>query len=368
MALPRVKPTTAILIAAAILAAVPVDAFAAACRPKRPKPPVVATSMGPCAFDRERLSFGGTAEEQARCLMRPVGLRAKLGPVPDALPPVFAARIGGDTALPSRAALTIVLTEDGLRETFGPALLWPVSRALDADPFAPAARYLVLHDTSGPYLRRFPGDLDSHRRLNNLARFRCSDGWELAHVVINRPGEVFVGHDFSEPWRATKFERAVNFGTDLKGLFLHVELLQPRRGRGGTIAPTPGFTSAQYDRLALTYVVASVRAGHWLIPATHAAIDNHVKNGHDDPQNFDFLEFARSLERLTARLHKAEEPVIAGEPASPAIDETPAGAGALAASPPPPNGPAEHVPTAPAGDDIDGAAAGDTAGSGRKDE
>ena len=352
-----------------MLAAMPADAYAAACRPKKPKPPVVATSMGPCAFDHEKLSFSGTAEEQTRCLMRPVGLRAKLGPVPEALPPVFAERIGGDKALPSRAALTIVLTEDGLMEKFGGALLWPVSRARDADPFAPAARYLVLHDTSGPYLRRFPADLDSHRRINNLARFRCSDGWELAHVVINRPGEVFVGHDFGEAWRATKFERATNFGTDLKGLFLHVELLQPRRGRHGTIAPTPGFTKAQYDRLALTYVVASVRAGHWLIPATHAAIDNHVKNGHDDPQNFDFLAFAHSLEDLTARLHKAEEPVIAFEPGTPAIHGGPAGVAAPAtAATPTPALATEGVPTSPAGDEIDGAASGDSAGSGRRDE
>jgi hypothetical protein len=213
-----------------------------------------------------------------------------------------------------------VLTQAGLAETFGASLLSPVSRARDADPFAPAARYFVLHDTSGPNLRRFPGDLDSHRRINNLARFRCSDGWELAHVVINRPGEVFVGHDFAESWRATKFERATQFGTDLKGLFLHVELLQPRRGRGGTIAPTPGFTREQYDRLALVYVVASVRAGEWLIPATHAAIDNDIRNGHDDPQNFEFVEFARSLEALAARLQQAEAPVIALTPATPALD------------------------------------------------
>ena len=33
------------------------------------------------------------------------------------------------------------------------------------------------------------------------------------------------------PWRATKFEAAKNFGPSLKGLFLHVELIQPRRGQ-----------------------------------------------------------------------------------------------------------------------------------------
>src|SRR5208283_5439000 len=105
------------------------------------------------------------------------------------------------------------------------------------------------------------------------------------HAVINRGGDVYVGHDFEVPWRATKFERAAIFGTDLKGLFLHVEMIQPRRGGRGTLAPTPGFTAAQYERLALLYAMASVRAGTWLVPAFHATIDGGVRNGHDDPQN-----------------------------------------------------------------------------------
>jgi hypothetical protein len=290
------------------------DAWAVSCKPRRPKPPVVLKSMGPCVFEPERLAFAGEAETQARCLMRPVGVRAKLGPVLEALPPAFAERIGGNAPLPSRAALTTHLTEIGLADAFVPNLFWPVSRAQDGDPFAPSARYLVLHDTSGPYLRRFPDNLDTTARFNNLRNFHCSDHWALAHVVINRPGDVYVGHDFAEPWRATKFERAPVFGTDLKGLFLHVEMIQPRRGRGGTIAPTPGFTPAQYDRLALIYVVASVRAGAWLIPTTHAAIDNDVKNGHDDPQNFEFASFADSLDRLGARLRDIDTPVVSSIP------------------------------------------------------
>lgn len=292
-------------------------ALAVDCKPRRPKPPVVLTGMGPCAFDPARLTFAGDADTQARCLMRPVGVRAKLGPIPDTLPQAFADRIEGNAPLPSRAALTTHLTEIGLADLFVPNLVAPVSRAQDSDPFAPPARYLVLHDTSGPYLRRFPDDLDRHARINNLARFYCSDHWALAHVVISRPGGVFVGHDFAEPWRATKFERATNFGTDLKGLFLHVEMIQPRRGRGGTIAPTPGFTTEQYDRLALVYVIASVRAGQWLIPTTHAMIDNDLRDGHDDPQNFEFSSFADSLDRLGTRLRALDEPVVSAAPPAP---------------------------------------------------
>jgi len=63
-------------------------------------------------------------------------------------------------------------------------------------------------------------------------------------------------------------------------------------------APTPGFTAAQLDRLALTYVAASVRRGQWMIPAFHAAIDVGLPNAHDDPQNFDLKLWAQHLRLL----------------------------------------------------------------------
>ena len=110
----------------------------------------------------------------------------------------------------------------------------------------------------------------------------------------------------SVPWRETKFERAVNFAGALKGLFIHVEMIQPRRsaGRRGNDAqtPDPSFTTAQYDRLALIYTIASVRAGRWLVPAFHAAIDAHIRNGHDDPLNFNVQSFANSLDGLMQQL------------------------------------------------------------------
>jgi hypothetical protein len=173
----------------------------------------------------------------------------------------------------------------------------------------------VIHDTSGPKLGSFPANLDSDRRINNLARFHCSDSHEIAHVIVNRLGDLYVGHDLSVPWRATKFERALNFGGALKGLFLHVEFIQPRRGspghrRNDIVAPTPGFTASQYDRLALIYTLASVRAGQWLVPAFHAVIDNNIRDGHDDPQNFDLEAFAHSLEMLLDRLSRTEEPNV----------------------------------------------------------
>jgi hypothetical protein len=68
------------------------------------------------------------------------------------------------------------------------------------------------------------------------------------------------------------------------------------------VAPRPGFTPAQYDRLALLYVAASVRHGRWLIPAFHAVLDSYFAEGHDDPQNFDMNAFSRAVKRHASRL------------------------------------------------------------------
>jgi hypothetical protein len=297
------------LFLGAHLAAVegPASADAGVCRPRRPLPLVVLRSMGPCNFDVESMSFAGDPLQQAACLMRPVYRWAHLGPPIDRFPKVLADRIGRSDLLPNRKSLAALLADGGLDRQWADGLDDPISRARDGDPFSPMARYFVIHDTSGPKLGSFREDMDTNSRINNLARFRCSDSSEIAHAIINRLGEVFYGHDFAVPWRATKFERALIFGTTLKGLFLHVEMIQPRRSGPGhhgndVVAPNPGFTTAQYDRLALFYIVASARAGEWLIPAFHAAIDGDIRGGHDDPQNFEIEAFARAVERLLDRL------------------------------------------------------------------
>jgi hypothetical protein len=300
---------------AVLVLAAPFDAFGAACRPKRPLPAIVVTTMGPCNFDPDSFSFAGDPVQQAACLVRPVARWAKLGPTLSSLPPVFANRVGRASDLPDRTTLAGLITELHLDSHLGEGLLDPVSRANDNDPLAPTAKYLVIHDTSGPKLSSWPANLDDDRKINNLNRFHCSDSFEIAHVVVNRGGDLFVGHDLSVPWRSTKFERALNFGAALKGLFLHVEFIQPRRGgpghgRNDIVAPTPGLTAAQYDRLALVYVLASVRAEQWLIPAFHAVIDGNIRGGHDDPQNFDLDSFAHSLEMLLDRLSRTEEPSV----------------------------------------------------------
>ncbi len=41
-------------------------------------------------------------------------------------------------------------------------------------------------------------------------------------------------------------------------------------------APEPGFTDAQYEKLALLYAVASRRSGSWMIPVYHAVLDKGI--------------------------------------------------------------------------------------------
>jgi len=295
--------------AAALLALMTQNAIAAGeCRfPSRP--PVTLKTMGPCEFDLARMSFAGDAVQQATCLTTKVLKFGQLGARTE-LPEAFAKRVGRSIGLPKREALTALLEEFGLEQEFGSRLAHPVSNAGDNDPLAPSATYFVMHDTSSPnYTRRdFPPDIDHDPSINDLGRYTCSNKIEVAHVFINRSGAVLLGHDFDVPWRATKFEMATNFASALKGLFVHVELIQPRRSEpshgwlNDFQAPTPGFSALQYERLALVYIVASVRAGRWLIPAFHAVIDEGIYDKHDDPQNFEFSTFDETLEKLLERL------------------------------------------------------------------
>jgi hypothetical protein len=262
--------------------------------------------MGRCAFDLDALAFGGAPAEQAKCLLNPVQPVGRLGPPLAELPAILADRVGGNRDLPSRETLRKWLIARNLDDPLGVSLSRSVSKARENERNERAATYFVIHDTSTPNYGGlpWPHSLDTDAKINNLERYSCSNDIERAHVFINRAGAIMLAHDFEMPWRATKFEMATNFGSALKGLFLHIELIQPRRrdpkfGRGNDyLAPQPGFTPAQYDALAVVYTVASVRAGFWMIPAFHAVLDEGIRNKHDDPQNFELDALAESLKRL----------------------------------------------------------------------
>jgi hypothetical protein len=268
---------------------------------------VEAKVVGGCRFDTNALKFAGTATDQAKCLLRHVGKFAKLGPTLTELPPALGDRIGKPVDV-TREAVRKHLTSVGQTEAkVGGSLDSPVSRAKNNAPGAPKARYFVIHDTSSPWLGNnpFPSDIDTSASINNLAGYAGPNA--VAHMFINRRGELLTGHDFGTPWRATKLETQA-VGVPAKGLFLHFESIQPRRRdpaggpKNDAIAPMPGLTQAQYDRLALLYVVASVRAGEWMIPAFHAPIDDGLSDGHDDPQNFDLKQFDDAVAAVVKKM------------------------------------------------------------------
>ncbi len=263
-----------------------------------------------CAFDAEADAFVGAPDRQAACLLRAVAKWGHVSRSDRAVHEVFAARVGRPvdvTAEQLRSHVSALGLDEG---AFGGPLDAPVSRANDGDEDAPLARYFVVHDTSTPNFgdAAFPSDIDTSAAVNDLERYVKRTA--VAHLFIARTGGTRVGHDFGVPWRATKREKLI--GDRAKGLFLHVELIQPRRRdpKGGAkndaIAPSPGFTVAQYDALALAYVAASVRAKRWLVPALHAALDAGLAGAHDDPQGFDVDAWAERVAHHVAALARDE--------------------------------------------------------------
>ena len=239
--------------------------------PAKPAPPVE------CRFDHVTLTFAGTPLEQARCLLRHVNQGGGAEAETD-LPPTLASLIG------ERPQIDFVKLAAALRKARIPLpAASPVSETSDHR----RAAYFVIHDTSSPYIgaEEFAPNFDRSVRYNDINQFLGKDA--VAHIFNDRLGRVSVGHDFEVGWRATKLERAV--GEGVRGRFLHIENLQPRRAdpngppKNDRIGPEPGFTPRQYRTLGLLYVLASARLGQWMVPAFHANIDRGIPLAHDDP-------------------------------------------------------------------------------------
>jgi hypothetical protein len=254
----------------------------------------------PCPFDKPQLSFAGSPLEQARCLLRFVKRGAEVDDTPAVLPPVLSGLLANPQAVDITAAqLRLFLQKRGIAEgTVGGSVSDRVCHADSDNPTAPLARYFMIHDTSTKLAPKqtfdpqFINSLDW--RGNQLAKL----GRGLTHVYITRLGETLTDRPYTTPWRATKFEAQT---TLYRGLFLHHELIQPRMGPGKSDidAPDPGFTPEQYARLALQYVIASVRRGSWMVPTFHCVVDLHVGD-HDDPQHFDLAAWGGALEATLA--------------------------------------------------------------------
>jgi len=263
-----------------------------------------AAVSGLCRFDTASLSFDGSPEQAAKCLLRPVLIAGNLGEQPGELPPTLKTLIGKPADL-SRAKIRGYLAQIGLTED---KIGGNLDQKLSQNSEGLSARYFVIHDTSAPFLGNaasFPPDIDQSNQINNLAQYGGAES--VAHLFINRRGELLTGHRFSQGWRATRLETKI-VGARARGLFIHVELVQPRRrnpaGPAGNdqFAPDVGFTDSQYDKLALAYIVAGVRNGEWLLPGFHAVIDSGISGGHDDPQKFDLEKFDATLGALIGKI------------------------------------------------------------------
>ena len=259
-----------------------------------------------CKLDEKTLQFVGTPPEQARCLLRPVKPQGVLGEELAKLPKPLEKLIGEKVKI-KKERLRKYLQNNNIDElTIGGSLDESLSIAKLPNGEQIQTLYFLIHDTSTPNYEKgeFPADINEKSwRFNNL------DMWlknPVAHIFVNRLGASITTTPFNETVRkgwGTKFARDF-LKTDAKGLQIHIELVQPRRADvskfegNDIIAPEIGFTDAQYQKLALLYVSASVRRGTWLILSFHCAMDAGIKDAHDDPQNFDIDKFATELSNL----------------------------------------------------------------------
>lgn len=265
-----------------------------------------------CKLNPETSMFAGSASEQARCLLRPNAIGGVLGEPRRELPDPLEKILGKPVSI-KKERLRRFLTKSEIAESdLGGLISEPLSTAKLQNGTVMPATYFVIHDTSSPYLKDEPFPADAGK--DPSWRGNILDTWTnqpVGHVFVNRLGKSITTTPFIESVRkgwGTKFARDL-LKADAKGLQLHIELVQPRRRdpadlnpNNDRIAPVPGFTDEQYERLALLYICASVRRGAWMIPAFHAAIDAGIKDAHDDPQNFVLETFAAKLKKLIRKL------------------------------------------------------------------
>jgi len=256
------------------------------------QPTVAAPTIGGCSFDPATRNFAGTVEQQSICLLRKVKPKGS-GATAQSVPTWLLQRIDHPITL-TVAQVQAYLDRNRISSA-------DVGGAL-AMGDTPVRRYFVIHDTSWPELPdapSFPTDIDLPDHPSNRLT-----GWDgisnKVNLIISRDGRSRTFQDWStaRPSSATKLEVRTNASREA---FVHVENIQVRMKPPGSWAwraPEPGLGSAQEQRLALAYVVASLRAGRWLIPAYHFNIDQGLPDGHDDPQNADLASWVARLQSI----------------------------------------------------------------------
>ncbi|MCY1708139.1 hypothetical protein [Pannonibacter sp. SL95] len=251
---------------------------------------------GGCKFNSETLSFAGSATEQADCLLRKVKPKGT-GSTSQKIPQWLLTRI---TIAPDVSAqqLKTYLDKKGISpDDVGGAV---------ASGDAESLRYFVIHDTSYPEeTGSFPKNIDDASYKGNNLRIWTGIK-DRVHLIITRDGRSRTFND----WKASRSKAGVKIESasrapQSKKVFAHVENVQPRIKPANSfawIAPEPGLSPKQQERLALAYIVASVRAGQWLIPAFHFNIDEGLPDGHDDPQNVDLASWVKVIGTIHSEL------------------------------------------------------------------
>ena len=205
---------------------------------------------------QQQCPFDSTDENLlARCLIRPVSRGGNVGQTPAVLPNILKDLIGKQMTV-DLVKLRKYLTDNGIKES-------DIGGTINQD--TTKVRFFVIHDTSYPEIKEasFPADMNGATwKSNKLSNWVSSD--TPVHMFVNRVGESATKTDFNLVARGTKYE----YGRDIAnaaqrlqarekrgGLFVHIELIQPRRKSNPRtffdLAPTPGFTEKQIDRLAL---------------------------------------------------------------------------------------------------------------------
>jgi Putative peptidoglycan binding domain len=263
-----------------------------------------------CPFDSTTMQFRGNPLQQAQCLLR---FPKQFGHVDDAIATIPAKLTNilsnPDTIGFTKEMLRKALAKRGVLEAnIGGSLDKPVSRANNNDPTKSLANYFVIHDTSGELsnAENFDSDFINTNKWtgNHLTRLPR----ETTHVYITRDGLTKTDRDYQTPWRATQFENP-----DIhKGRFLHHEMTQPRKFSNGyhSLAPDQGFTTLQYELLALCYCAASLRRGRWLIPAFHCVLDLEIPDAHDDPQHFDLVMWDNAIATILGEFSNSPNPIL----------------------------------------------------------
>lgn len=256
-------------------------------------------------FDTVKFEFKGTKVEQAKYLLRYVKKYAHLADTLTALPPFINSVLTDKVKTVPLKQLEAYLD----KEQLSPLEVGGLLTAPICNVEGKKASYFVIHDTSN-FLKdstSFPNNIDSvswrGNRIDNKTTFKYT------HLFINRLGASVTSNDMSLPIRGTKFEnpnRNPAIQKNILGTFIHIEVIQPRIADPGkkndAIAINPGFTTAQYKRLALLYIIASARKGEWLVPTFHAVLDDGIPDGHDDPQNFQIYQFDMQLRALFCQM------------------------------------------------------------------